>query len=105
MDFGKYIEKERLSVSDVAAQLGVTGSYIYGILNGQFIPGRVLAMRIAKWSKGEVGFNDLWKMEEENESGTGNQRTGGSDRKVDENADEDGNFSARAYKRRTGQEA
>jgi DNA-binding XRE family transcriptional regulator len=55
-----YLQYKRVSKTRAAKELNITRQYLYQIMSGKMGPGRKLAIKILKWSDGEVRFEDLW---------------------------------------------
>ena len=60
MKFIEFLEREKISKSRAARELGRSRSYISDISNDKIRPGRVLAEDIFNWSQGEVTFYDFY---------------------------------------------
>jgi len=59
MKLDAYLKKRNISVSNAAEVLGYSRQRLYQVLSGTSQPGRVLALRIVDWSKGQVTLKDL----------------------------------------------
>lgn len=62
MEIKKYIEYKNISVGETAKQLGITRAYVYELISRRRAPGRKLALKILKWSDGDIRFEDLWEV-------------------------------------------
>lgn len=60
--FGEWMRTNNLSVAEVASDLEVTPSYIYGLRAGHYPPGAELRIAINEYTEGEIGFTD-WPKE------------------------------------------
>jgi len=56
----EYFILKNIDKNHAAKELTITKAYLYEILGGRTVPGRVLAQRIVKWSNGDIRFDDLW---------------------------------------------
>jgi len=61
MELKEYIKWKRLSTPEVLEALDITRQHLWNITNGH-PTGRKLALKIIRWSGGQVRFEDMWDL-------------------------------------------
>jgi hypothetical protein len=58
MKIDQYLSNRKMSVAEAARQLGITRQHLGMVKNGQLPAGRKLALKLWRWSHGEIGLTD-----------------------------------------------
>lgn len=61
MKLEEFRKINEISKEQAIRELDITPQYLSMIEKKGYPPGRKLAMRIVKWSKGVIEYNDLWE--------------------------------------------
>ncbi|MBW1678373.1 MAG: helix-turn-helix domain-containing protein [Deltaproteobacteria bacterium] len=61
MKLQTYLKLNGIGITEAAKQLGCTRQWIHEIISGRQPAGRKMAIKIVKWTDGEVRLEDLWR--------------------------------------------